>query len=684
MSAAATNYRSFRLADLARSPYNVRKKQDLPPATKGKNKDGEAAVAANEGMYFSPGIIALAALILSQGLLQNLVGHLEMKGKKETGRGLIVAGGRRLQALLYLLSTGQITADYQVTVLVVSEEDAIANSLAENSGREDMHPADEAEAFGELLAKGRTPEQIASDWGRPLLMVQRRLKLAKLAPSLVELFRNGDLSLEQATVLVLVEDHAKQEGAWKGCASHARTPYYLKKVLLGEREPIEGNRLVKYVTLKAYEAAGGEVVRDLFSSDGKGGYIGDAALLRELAEKKLEAKAEKMRKSLPWVIASVDDLDYNFFRQFGQVGDIRKDPTKKQAEKLAAAQSAHDEADRRSDALNDELATLDEDSAEYETKGAEVKTLYAEIRKQKNIIDDINKGLTIEDPIQREHAGAVIWLNWNGAVETRDNLIRPEDADKHHPENLQAKKSGASLANGLSGKQKLDYSEKLNAQLTAHRTAAIQARIADRPDVALVVLVHTLCRTVFGLHRWDYPSCSEISIQIPNLKGAAGDMTESRAWKELTEKEAYWLERLPLKADKAEQLFSALLEMDKAELERLMAFCVAQSVSTIERRPEKLESKLCSLAQAVELDMADYWEPTADSYFGHISKPQIIEAVSTVLPMEKTVDLVKLKKGELAKFAEESMRQSRWTPKIFKVGATAAAKGAGPAAVASE
>lgn len=663
MSAVAAAIQSTALENLARSPYNVRKKQDLPPATTGKGKEKESA-AANEGIYFSPEIISLAALILSQGLLQNLVGHLEMKGKKTTGRVLIVAGGRRLLALQYLLHTGQITADYLVNVLIISEDDAIANSLAENSGREDMHPADEAEAFTELQAKGNTPEQIASMWGKPLLMVQRRLKLAKLAPSLLDTFRNGGLTLEQATALVLVDDHGKQQAAWKSCASHNRSAYYLKKALMGEREAIDGNRLLKYVTLKAYAAAGGEVILDLFSKDATEGYIGNSTLLRELAEKKLEAKAEKMRKEYPWVEASIDDLDYSYFRTFGKVGHIFKEPTKKQAEKLAAAKEAHAAADAKSDKLAEEMDDMEEGD-EYDAKSAEQDAVNAEVRKHYTIIREIEDKLRADDPIQQEHAGAVIWINYNGAVETKDGLIRPEDADKHHPDNVEVKKNGTSAVGGVSGKVKLEYSEKLSAQLTAHRTAALQARIADRPDVAMVVLVHTLCRTVFGMYRWDFPSCSEISMQIPNLKNAAGDMGSSRAWKELQDKTAYWSERLPLK--NSDQLFAALLDMEMNELQMLMAFCVAQSVTTIERRPEQLETKVSVLAQAVELDMSDYWQPTADSYFGHVSKPQIIEAISTVLPPEQTADLMKRKKGELATLAEEKMRDSRWTPKLLNV-----------------
>ena len=53
---------------------------------------------------------------------------------------------------------------------------------------------------------------------------------------------------------------------------------------------------MKFVTLKAYEKAGGTVRRDLFSDGEDGVFIDDAVLLESLVAKKLEKTAQKIRK----------------------------------------------------------------------------------------------------------------------------------------------------------------------------------------------------------------------------------------------------------------------------------------------------------------------------------------------------------------------------------------------------
>jgi hypothetical protein len=52
---------------------------------------------------------------------------------------------------------------------------------------------------------------------------------------------------------------------------------------------------VRFVSLAAYEAAGGYVRRDLFSDDENAGYIADAELLQKLVAQKLDATAAEVQ-----------------------------------------------------------------------------------------------------------------------------------------------------------------------------------------------------------------------------------------------------------------------------------------------------------------------------------------------------------------------------------------------------
>jgi ParB family chromosome partitioning protein len=122
-----------------------------------------------------------------------------------------------------------------------------------------------------------------------------------------------------------------------------------------------------------------------------------------------------------------------------------------------------------------------------------------------------------------------------------------------------------------------------------------------------------------------------------------------------------WAERLP--QDDAE-LFPALLAMGQAELMALLAVCVASTVDVVTPRatPHQPGAKL---AQAVGLDMAAWWQPTAEGYFRHVPKAVILEAVGEYAP-EHVTRLAKLKKADIASEAERLADGTGWMPAIFK------------------
>ena len=153
---------SIRVADLLPSPFNVRRHHSAP-------------------------VDELAALIASQGLL-----HPLMVSEQEVGRGrarkprfAVVAGERRRRALLLLQQQGRLAKDHEVLCDLVTPERAREISVAENSGREPMHPADEFEAFKAMIDEGKGVEDVAARFGVSMLTVQRRLKLSADRKSVV-------------------------------------------------------------------------------------------------------------------------------------------------------------------------------------------------------------------------------------------------------------------------------------------------------------------------------------------------------------------------------------------------------------------------------------------------------------------------------------------------------------------
>ena len=289
---ARNKVQNIPLSQLVLSPANVRK---TPPS------------AADDA--------ALEASIRAHGILQNLiVHHAAIDGKAVFE---VDAGGRRFKILQKLVAEGAIDADAKTPCKVEEPEDAVEVSLAENTVRATMHPADEFVAMAALIDAGATTEAVAARFGTSERHVRQRLRLGKLAPELLDAYRAGEISLDTVTAFTLGADHAAQLAVWNQVKDHSYIqPYTVKRLLTESAVPLDSD-LGMFVGAAAYEAAAGTITRDLFSGD-EDGFMDDAALVRRLAIAKLEAKAAELRPAWKWTKA-VFDLEYGALAQYGRL-----------------------------------------------------------------------------------------------------------------------------------------------------------------------------------------------------------------------------------------------------------------------------------------------------------------------------------------------------------------------------
>ncbi|MBO6812131.1 MULTISPECIES: ParB/RepB/Spo0J family partition protein [Marinobacter] len=152
----------------------------------------------------------LRALIESQGILQNLI---VISSSDAEGRYEVIAGGRRLSALNHLLAEGKINADFPVRCVVKTESEAIEASLAENY-RSDMHPADRFVAHKAMLGAGRSIEDIAKRFGKPVTKVLKLLKLGAVSPVILDVFRAQEMSFDMVVAFTVSDDHKAQESVY--------------------------------------------------------------------------------------------------------------------------------------------------------------------------------------------------------------------------------------------------------------------------------------------------------------------------------------------------------------------------------------------------------------------------------------------------------------------------------------
>ncbi|EFF42887.1 ParB/RepB/Spo0J family partition protein [Xanthomonas citri] len=543
--------------------------------------------------------------------------------------------------------------------LLVADGTARTASLTENVQREAMHPADQFEAFAALVAEGRPIEDIAADFSVTPLVVQRRLKLANVSPRLLADYRAEAVTLDQLMALAITDDHAAQEAAFYDAPTWQRQPSALRDRLTEREIDAYQHPLVRFVGLDTYEAAGGGIRRDLFAEGDAGVYLTDAALLERLAQDKLAGIAAEVKaEGWAWVdtTPAVTHADLHAFQRAPRE---RREPTKREAQRIEKLQTKLHEL---AAAVDDALDAEDEEKADALQEEGEA------LGEQLQALED---GLQEYGATVKAAAGAIVTIDRNGEAAIHRGLLRDAEAKALRTlERLRQGFSGEDAGNDDEGEdgdsdgqpKTAAMSDKLAQRLSAHRTAALQIEVARHPQVALAALVQGMVQTVLQGSHYGHDLPLGVSLKAQDrLEGIAPDIPDSPAAVALRELQQVAGEGLP--EDSAE-LFAVLLAKSQDELVRLLAVCVAVTVDVVTPRATPHQPG-AELAQAVGLDMAAWWKPTAEGYFTHVSKAVILEAVEQFAPAHVT-RLAKLKKADIASEAERLADGTGWMPAIFR------------------
>ena len=595
----------------------------------------------------------LAASIQRVGLLQNLIVTPAADGEHYE----VVAGGRRLAALKLLAKKHRIAKDWQVPCLQVADGTARTASLTENVQREAMHPADQFEAFAALVVDGRPIEDIAADFSVTPLVVQRRLKLANVSPRLMGDYRADAVTLDQLMALSITDDHAAQESAFYDAPQWQRQPAALRDRLTEREIDAYRHPLVSFVGLDTYEAAGGGVRRDLFAEGDAGVYLTDAALLERLAQDRLAGIAATVRaEGWAWVDATpgVTHADLHAFQRAPRE---RREPNKREAQRIDKRQ---EKMQAIGEAVDAAMEADDEDKADALQEEGEA------LGEQLQALED---GLQGYSPNVKAAAGAIVTIDRNGEAVIHRGLMR--EAEAKALRTLERLRQGFDSEGEAGNDEGEDdgnppktaaMSDRLAQRLSAHRTAALQIEVARHPQAALAAVVHGMVQTVLQGRYYGHDMPLGVSLKVQDrLEGMAPDWPESPAAVALRELQQVAGEALP--QDSAE-LFTALLAKPQDELVRMLAVCVASTVDVVTPRATQHQPGE-ELAQAVGLDMAAWWKPTAEGYFKHVSKAVILDAVGDYAP-DSVNRLGKLKKADIASEAERLADGTGWMPAIFK------------------
>ncbi|MDE5441089.1 ParB N-terminal domain-containing protein [Bradyrhizobium sp. CSA207] len=581
----------------------------------------------------------LAASIAANGMLQNLVVEPEHDGEgRETGHYFVTIGeGRRLAQLLRA-KRRQIKKTDLIRCVLDTEHDTHEISLAENVIRSSMHPADEFEAFALLHnEKGMAADDIAARFGVTPAVVRQRLKLAAVSPALMAVYREGGMRLEQVMAFTLTDDHTRQQEVWQ-CLGWDKGADAIRRALT-EGQVAASDRRAQFVGVEAYAAAGGVIIRDLFD-DENGGYFADPALLDRLVLAKLEQEAQAVRaEGWAWVMVT-PEYDFRATSAMRRVYPTEPDLSAKAQRKLEKLAAEYDE-----------LEALAESEEMTEAMQARVSQLEREM--------EALKGQPVYDAADIAAGGAFVSLGYEGGVRVERGFIRKED-EAPASQRREAEQEAA----GKDGEVSTALPDRLVAQLTAQRTAALREAVVQRPDMAFIAVVHAFVASTFYVG--NRVSCLDMTVRTVYLSAHAAGIDESPQGRACSDRQAELAKGLP---GDVQDLWDALLGFTQEQLMHLLAHCAALTVDAVVRPGAGSSSTLKhaeGLAEAVSLDMAGHWQPTAANYLGQVTKAVIVEAVREGVSEEAAAQLADLKKPAMAEAAERLLADKGWLPPVLR------------------
>ena len=537
---AQTEEVSVPLASLIKSPLNVR---TVP--------------------YSEESVSELAESIKGVGLLQNLVVHV-LSGDRYG----VAAGGRRLAALNMLAERNILPAGWPVRVKIIPQELATAASMTENGHRRDMHPAEQIAGFRAMAQEGKTPAQIGDLLGYSPRHVQRMLKLADLAPVILDALAEDRITTEHCQALALENDTARQVQVFEAACQSGwggKPDVRVIRNLITESEvAVAGNSKFRFVGADAFSPD--ELRTDLFSDDGDG-YVDRVALDAALLEK-LQAVAEFLREAEGWEWCA---------GRMEPVGECREDAGTYRC--LPEPEAVLTEAEE--ERLNELMTRYDAPENQCE----ESDLLEAEMKLMRCMAK-----VRAWTPEMRAGSGVVVSWRYGNVCVQRGVQLRSED----------------------------------DAADDADRTEQAQEK-ASVEEISLPLW--TLCLNVFGSGAYSKPAQISLECKHYSLTSDAPSGKEGAAFMALMAEKARLVALLP---EGWSRDMTTFLSLSQEVLLSLLSFCTACSLNGVQTREcgHTSRSPLDSLETAIGFHMRDWWQPTKANFFGHLKKPQIIAALN--------------------------------------------------------
>ncbi|ECA9146233.1 chromosome partitioning protein ParB [Salmonella enterica subsp. enterica serovar Montevideo] len=550
----------------------------------------------------------------------------------DDGRLEVVCGGGRTKAIGLLVEEGKVNPDHEwISYKAVPRELARAVSLTENGRHRAMHPAEQIAGFRALAEEGKTPAQIGDLLGYGVKHVQRMLKLAGLAPVILQALAEDRITTEHCQALALEDNPDRQvqvyEAACREGWNNKPEVRVIRNLITDSQVPTLNNSKYAFVGEKAF--SGDEIRADLFS-DEQGGFVDKLALDTALLEK-IQVVAECLKEAEGWAWATGRLDAISSHGGDSSVYRIQDEPdavyTEQEQQRMNDLQDQYDE----NQTASDETDTMESEIEAIEC-AAQLRAWTLEMRAQSGVVVSwrhgeicVQRGVSLREQSETEDEPAQV------PVYER----QPEPVD--------------------------EISVPLLTRMCAERTLSVQAALMQQPEKSLALLAWTLCLNVFSSGAYNRPAQISLNCKHYSLTKDAPSGESGVAFVTLSQEGKRLETLLP---EGWTQDFTTFFTLSAKDLTALLSFCTACSLDGMQMRGAggTTRSPLDKLEIALAFHLRDWWQPTKADFFTGLKKPQIIAALNEAGLTGAARDAEKMKKGDAAELAEDKMRDNRWVP----------------------
>lgn len=566
----------------------------------------------------------LKASVRAKGILQNLI----VEPQNASGLYPVAAGERRRTVLLSLAAEGVIAGDVPVRCRLLREgEDAEEISLMENVGRESMSPTDEFRAWNSLIERGATTRDVALRFGIPERTVQQRMTLGRLAEEVLNAYDEGDIDLDALKAFTITDDQERQRTVLnqvqRGYMVHAS---HVKR-LLTEDQVSSTSKLGGFVGIEAYETAGGDVARDLFSERDEG-FMTDVALVHRLAEVKLQKRAAELALTWKWVEV-VPEMDYGVTAQYGRVYP-------KPTEAAASLEAELDEVRERLEALDNDEAGTEEQEAEWSA----LEDRYVELEREINAAVEY----AADD---RARAGCIVTIGRDGDFLVHEGLVKDEDMRADCcDENDEDEGISESLSPEKAMRKANGFSQGLVDDLVCERLLIAKAHLAQDFDAAFDALLFTLARQLFRTGYMETPLdlTARRSREHPSVVKDLSETPAVRLMESLKgDLDLSWLD------EPDDQAFATLSSFPPDAKQALFAFCVAQMLEGQLGFFDRANPVVEAIGRRLAPPMREFWRPTEEDYWSRVKKSHALDVGEELLGLKWREEHERAKKSDIAR-----------------------------------